>query len=107
MITVALDAMGGDAGVLATVKGAAALSTEDSDIVVMLVGGLLSAVYLFRPLNAAFSGKDVPDIAPVPRKRQMLPLILALFATILGVASALPYEFLQIGRPGEAAEGIE
>jgi formate hydrogenlyase subunit 3/multisubunit Na+/H+ antiporter MnhD subunit len=74
---------------------------------VMLVGGLLSAIYLFRPLNAAFSGKDVPDIAPVPRKRQMLPLILALFATILGVASALPYEFLQIGRPGEAAEGIE
>lgn len=38
MITVALDAMGGDAGVLATVQGAAALSVEDSDIVVMLVG---------------------------------------------------------------------
>ena len=74
---------------------------------IMLVGGLLSAIYLFRPLNAAFSGKDVPDIVPVPRKRQMLPLALALVATILGVASALPYEFLQIGRPGEAAEGID
>jgi glycerol-3-phosphate acyltransferase PlsX len=39
VVTVALDAMGGDAGVDATVRGAAALSTEDdSDITVLLVG---------------------------------------------------------------------
>lgn len=38
MITVALDAMGGDRGVTATVEGAAALSREGSDIRVLLVG---------------------------------------------------------------------
>lgn len=38
MITVALDAMGGDEGVLSTVQGAASLSLEDSDIDVLLVG---------------------------------------------------------------------
>jgi len=46
MITVALDAMGGDRGVAATVGGAAALSREDGDIRVVLVGDLaaMSAV---------------------------------------------------------------
>ena len=38
MITVALDAMGGDHGVEATVGGAAMLSTEAGDVRVMLVG---------------------------------------------------------------------
>jgi len=38
MVTVALDAMGGDHGVAATVAGAAKLSTEDVPIRVMLVG---------------------------------------------------------------------
>jgi glycerol-3-phosphate acyltransferase PlsX len=38
MVTVALDAMGGDLGVAATVGGAAALSLEDVDIHVLLVG---------------------------------------------------------------------
>lgn len=38
MITVALDAMGGDHGLAAAVDGAAALSREESDVVVMLVG---------------------------------------------------------------------
>ncbi len=38
MVTVALDAMGGDDGVEATVRGAALLSTEPSDVSVLLVG---------------------------------------------------------------------
>ncbi len=38
MITVALDAMGGDDGLDATVAGAAALSLEPSDVAVLLVG---------------------------------------------------------------------
>ena len=38
MITVALDAMGGDHGLEATVEGAARLSLEDTDIRVLLVG---------------------------------------------------------------------
>jgi hypothetical protein len=38
MVTVALDAMGGDNGLDATVDGAAMLSREDNDIRVLLVG---------------------------------------------------------------------
>ena len=75
--------------------------------VVMLGGGLLAAIYLFRPLGAAFAGSAVPVITPVPRSRQAIPLVLALMATLLGITAALPYEFLQIGRPQAAQEGIE
>ncbi len=38
MVTVALDAMGGDHGLDATVDGAAMLSREDTDLHVILVG---------------------------------------------------------------------
>src|SRR5690606_15328217 len=38
VITVALDAMGGDSGLDATVAGAAALSLEPADVAVLLVG---------------------------------------------------------------------
>lgn len=38
MVTVALDAMGGDGGIEARVDGAAALSREDSDVHIVLVG---------------------------------------------------------------------
>lgn len=73
---------------------------------VMIGGGLLAAIYLFRPLNVAFAGSDVPEIVPVSRSRQMIPLLLALVATGIGILSATPYEFLQIGRPTAAQEGI-
>ncbi|MGY6706908.1 MAG: complex I subunit 5 family protein [Rhizobiaceae bacterium] len=74
---------------------------------VIMVGGLLAAAYLFRPLNRAFSGSEVPEIAPVAYWRQWVPLILALLSVLLGVVSAGPYEFLQIGRPVTAEIGIE
>lgn len=74
---------------------------------VMIAGGLLAAIYLFRPLNAAFSGTDMPRIAAVPRARQAVPLLLALMATGLGIASSVPYAFLQIGRPAAAEEAAE
>lgn len=71
---------------------------------VMIAGGLLAAVYLFRPLNAAFAGSHAPEIAPVSKARQTIPLALALIATIIGLASSIPYQFLQIGLP-EVLEG--
>ena len=40
MVRVALDAMGGDRGVVATVSGAAALSLEDANIRILLVGDI-------------------------------------------------------------------
>jgi multicomponent Na+:H+ antiporter subunit D len=75
--------------------------------VVMIVGGLLAAIYLFRPLTLTLAGKEMPEVAPIPRRRQMVPLFLALVAVAIGVASAQPYAFLQIGRPIAAFEGIE
>lgn len=74
---------------------------------VMMAGGLLAAAYLFRPLNRAFSGSEVPDIAFVAYWRQCVPLVLALLSVLLGIVSAGPYEFLQIGRPVTAEIGIE
>jgi formate hydrogenlyase subunit 3/multisubunit Na+/H+ antiporter MnhD subunit len=75
---------------------------------VMLLGGLLAALYLFRPLTLAFArgGTEPAPLQPVARSRQIGPLLLAGSAIVLGVASALPYDFLQIGRPQAAAEGL-
>lgn len=75
--------------------------------VVMVGGGLLAAIYLFRPLAAALAGSAMPVFTPVPRSRQAIPLLLALMATLLGITAALPYELLQVGRPRAAQEGIE
>ncbi len=76
--------------------------------VVLVAGGLLAAVYLFRPLNLMFSkeGADPATLRPVPRGEQALPLLLALAAILLGIASSGPFDFLQIGRPGDAAAGL-
>lgn len=76
--------------------------------VVLVGGGLLAAIYLFRPLNLMFSkeGADPAALRPVPRWEQALPLLLALAAVLLGVFSAGPFAFLQIGRPEAAAEGL-
>ena len=74
--------------------------------VVLLAGGLLTAAYLYRPLAAAFAkAEQAPPSAP--RSRQAAPLALAAAAILLGIASSAPFEFLQIGRPQAAAEGLE
>ncbi|WP_206933194.1 complex I subunit 5 family protein [Roseococcus thiosulfatophilus] len=74
---------------------------------VLVAGGLLAAIYLFRPLNLMFSKEGAAaSLTPVPRWEQVLPLLLALAAVLLGLFSAGPFAFLQIGRPGAAAEGL-
>lgn len=72
---------------------------------VMIVGGLLAAVYMFRPLSRAFTGTGMPQIKAVATGRQLLPLSLALVSLVLGLASSAPYEFLQIGLP-DAVEDV-
>jgi formate hydrogenlyase subunit 3/multisubunit Na+/H+ antiporter MnhD subunit len=58
---------------------------------VVLVGGLLAAAYLFRPLAAAWRSPDgEPDFARVARRRQVLPMALAVAALGLGLFSAGP-----------------
>ncbi len=74
--------------------------------VVLLMGGLLTAAYLYRPLAMIFARADAAPGA-VPRSQQAVPLLLAGAAIMLGVASSGPFEFLQIGSPRAAVEGLE
>ena len=74
---------------------------------VLAGGGLLAAAYLYAPLAQIFARASTQGtLRPVSRARQSVPLILAGFAILLGIASALPFEFLQIGRPETAEEGL-
>lgn len=73
---------------------------------VMATGGLLAAAYLYRPMAMLFARADLPG-SPLPsRMRQAVPLVLAGAAVALGIASAGPFEFLTIGRPQAAEEGL-
>lgn len=74
--------------------------------VVIVLGGLLAAAYLFRPLARAFR-PERGRFAAVPGWQQAVPLSLAALSILLGLASAAPYELLQIGRPAAAIEGLE
>ncbi len=73
---------------------------------VLVVGGLLAAGYLYRPMAALFADAAPGPLTPVPRRLQALPLLLAGLAIGLGVASDAPITFLAIGRPDAAAEGL-
>jgi len=35
-----------------------------------------------------------------------VPLVLAMLSVALGLLSSLPFDFLQIGRPDQAVEGL-
>ena len=74
---------------------------------VMLLGGLLAAVYLFRPLNRMVDKADPPALQPVSRARELLPMSLAVLAILMGLAPGGLYALLQIGRPEAALEGLE
>ncbi len=73
---------------------------------VMAGGGLLAAAYLYRPMTALFARETPRPPAPVSRALQTVPLVLAGLSILLGVVSAAPFEFLQIGRPETAEAGL-
>ncbi|MGJ3261808.1 MAG: complex I subunit 5 family protein [Salinarimonas sp.] len=84
--------------------------------VVLLGGGLLSALYLFPVLGRLFARegageegapKAEPTGSPPSRAREAIPLLLAGLAIALGFASAWPTALLAIGRPGAATVGLE
>jgi multicomponent Na+:H+ antiporter subunit D len=75
--------------------------------VVLVGGGVLAAAYLYRPLGMIFARDDSAAFNPVPRTLQLAPLLLALAAILLGVASQPLFGLLQIGRPVSAGEGLE
>jgi formate hydrogenlyase subunit 3/multisubunit Na+/H+ antiporter MnhD subunit len=70
-------------------------------IPVILAGGLLAAVYVFRVFSRAFAPPTVM-LAPVHSLSftlQIVPLLLALAGLLLGLAAAPILELLQIGSP--------
>ena len=63
--------------------------------VVILAGGLLAAVYVFRLVRLAFLAPPPGlSLLPVARRAQLATLALALVAVGLGLAPALPLELL-------------
>jgi len=73
---------------------------------VMAVGGLLAAAYLYRPLAMLFGRGAGASPVPPSRARQAVPLLLAGASVALGIASAGAYGILEIGRPPAAEEGL-
>ncbi|MFU8898240.1 MAG: complex I subunit 5 family protein [Roseinatronobacter sp.] len=73
---------------------------------VLAAGGLLAAAYLYRPLAAIFARESAVAPRAIPRSWQAIPLGLAVLSVALGLLSSVPFEFLQIGRPDPAAEGL-
>ena len=53
---------------------------------VLIVGGLMAAVYLFNPLAWTFAGSDTPVVEATAPLRTAAPLALALLAVSLGFA---------------------
>jgi multicomponent Na+:H+ antiporter subunit D len=67
---------------------------------VMLVGGLLAGGYVFMVLGRALSTPSIPVKAgaPVSKGREIVALVLALCAVLLGLVPLQPAEWLQVGR---------
>jgi multicomponent Na+:H+ antiporter subunit D len=66
---------------------------------VILVGGLMTAVYVFRVLRSAFV-PPLPSRAlhPVSRAMEVTALLLALLGIAIGLAGAAPAALLAVGR---------
>lgn len=71
--------------------------------IVMLVGGILTAGYIFlvlsQELSQARGDREVP-LSPVPRTMEYTAFALALTALALGIRVAEPLRLLRIGLPG-------
>jgi multicomponent Na+:H+ antiporter subunit D len=67
---------------------------------VIAIGGLLSAGYLFLVVRRTFLPADhLTTFHDVPRALQIAPMILALLALGLGLRATEPLELVQIGHP--------
>jgi formate hydrogenlyase subunit 3/multisubunit Na+/H+ antiporter MnhD subunit len=68
-------------------------------IAVMIVGGLLTAAYVFKVLRRAFLPAEAGDtVTPVPRALEFSAFALALASILLGLFGAPLLELLMIGR---------
>jgi len=68
-------------------------------IAVMIVGGLLTAAYVFKVLRRAFLPAEAGDtVTPVPRTLEFSAFALALASILLGLFGAPLLQLLMIGR---------
>lgn len=75
--------------------------------VVLVIGGLLGAVYLFRPLSVAFSGSAVPVVVKAEAPlRVAAPLALAALAIGLGFAGMALIEVSSVAAPPGVAGSL-
>ena len=70
---------------------------------VMAGGGLLAAIYLYRPMAALFARSAPPETITVSTSRQLVPLALATASIALGFLAAGLLEMLPSGLPGPPA----
>lgn len=81
-------------------------------VAVLIAGGLLAAIYVFRPLGrmlmpeGAGGTEKAPAGKTAPHWQEAIALALAGISVLLGIGSIWPYRLLQIGRPLTAAEGL-
>ena len=64
-----------------------------------MIGGLLGAVYLFRPLSVAFGGSTAPVVHAEAPLRVAAPLALAALAIVLGFAGMALIEGASVAAP--------
>lgn len=79
--------------------------------IVIVLGGLLAAIYLFRVIEAAFTQpmEATPEVAlrPAPRLTEQAVIGLAILSVLLGLASAPAFSLLAIGSPWDVPTVME
>lgn len=75
---------------------------------VILMGALLAAGYVFRVIDRALATPALPLVAlrPIPRRLEIVALLLALAAVLLGFIPLQPFAFLNVGRGGAEIGGL-
>ncbi|MFO8023743.1 complex I subunit 5 family protein [Thiohalophilus sp.] len=76
-------------------------------LAVLIIGGLLAAVYIFRVLGHAFTpGSELSHTPPIIALRRGWPaLLLALAAVLLGLLTTVVLDVLAIGNPVQLVGG--
>jgi len=68
--------------------------------IMLIIGGLLTAAYIFKVIGHAFTQAEVPhEPMVVPKRMEWVALSLALLAIVLGFLAPLPLALLDIGSP--------
>jgi formate hydrogenlyase subunit 3/multisubunit Na+/H+ antiporter MnhD subunit len=81
-----------------------ALSTGQWGIaLVILIGGLLASIYVFRVIARSCAATEAQGTRRVPFLMQLTPLVLALFSMGLGVFAMQPLQLLESSAPFSVA----